>query len=357
MTLSSTDSNPARRPSPQLLTGLVAVLTVCVVGSILTVLRSVITPLLLGLLLLLLLNPLVSQLDARRFPRWLTYILLFVGGAVCVLGMEQLIESQGRELKNRLPEYTKRASAAMDKYAQTFGFADSEGRFDRSRFGLLDVLPIKTDDLVAPILGIGLEVLELCTMALFYLLFGLMESQHFTKRIHRSLSNHSADELNAIIESVQNDVGRYLWTKTLISIGLGLTTAALGWLFSLDFWLLWGFLMFLANYVTYIGSIAALGPPILIAFVQFEQIAAAIVLAILLIVVRMVWIDYVEMRYSGKQVNVSPFLVLFAVALMGWMWGPVGMLLSVPLLTVTRVILGRFEQTRYVASLISDLEE
>ena len=138
---------------------------------------------------------------------------------------------------------------------------------------------------------------------------------------------------------------------------MGMTTAALGWFFSLDFWLLWGFLMFLANYVTYIGSVAAVIPPIVVAFVQFDNVAAAVGLSVLLVVARLIWIDYAEMRFSGKQVNVSPLLVLFAVALMGWMWGAVGMLLAVPLLTVARVILGSFPQTRYVASLISDFEE
>jgi AI-2 transport protein TqsA len=358
MTPDSSYSDPApRHGSLRVLTAFVVVLAVCAVGAVLTVLRSVVTPLLTGLLLLLLINPFVSMLDARHVPRWLSYLLLFVIGSATVVGVEQLIETQGNELMAKLPQYKKRASSALDQYARTFGFANKDGHFDTGRFGLEDALPVKQDQLVSPVLRAGMEVLELCTMALFYLLFGLAESQRFSKRIERSLSDKSASELSSIIASIQNDIWRYLWTKTAISIGMGMTTAALGWFFSLDFWLLWGFLMFLANYVTYIGSIAAVIPPILVAFVQFENVAAAVGLSVLLVVARLIWIDYAEMRFSGKQVNVSPLLVLFAVALMGWMWGAVGMLLAVPLLTVARVILGSFPQTRYVASLISDFEE
>lgn len=336
---------------------LVLVLAVCALGAALTVLRSVVTPLLMGLLLLLLVNPFVSKLDGLGIPRWLTYLTLFVIGSAAVIGVEQLIEAQGRELVAKLPDYKERFVSALNKYASTFGLADQDGNFDSARFKLQDAVPIQQDELVSLVVKSGLEVLELCTMALFYLLFGLAESQQFPKRLKRSLSDQSAVEVSSMIDSIQHDIWRYLWTKTLISIGLGATTSALGWMFSLDFWLLWGFLMFLANYVTYIGSMAALVPPIVVAFVQFENISAAIALTVILIVVRLIWIDYAEMRFSGKQVNVSPLLVLFTVALMGWMWGAIGMLLAVPLLTVARVILGNFLQTRYLASLISDMEE
>lgn len=346
-----------RGGSLRVLAASVVILAVCALGAVLTVLRSVVTPLMTGLLLLLLINPFVSMLDARYVPRWLTYLLLFVIGSAAVVGIEQLIETQGNELVGKLPEYKKRSSAALDKYARTFGFANHDGHFDTRRFGLQDALPVNKDQLVSPVLHAGMEVLELCTMALFYLLFGLAESQRFSKRMELSLSDESASEIHTVITAIQNDIWHYLWTKTVISFGLGLTTAALGYLFSLDFWLLWGFLMFLANYITYIGSIVAIIPPILVAFVQFDNFSAAVGLCVLLIVARLIWIDYAEMRFSGKQVNVSPLLVLFAVALMGWMWGAVGMLLAVPLLTVARVVLGRFPHTRFVASLISDLED
>jgi AI-2 transport protein TqsA len=346
-----------RRDSLRVATAFIVVLAVCALGAVLTVLRTVVTPLLIGLLLLLLVNPFVSMLDARYVPRWLTYLLLFVIGSTAVVGVEQLIQIQGNEFMAKLPEYKKRSSTALDKYARTFGMADGEGHFDTSKFGLQDASSGKQDQLVSPLLRAGMEVLELCTMALFYLLFGLAESRRFSKRLECSLSDESASELSSVISSIQNDIWHYLWTKTAISFGLGVTTAALGWVFALDFWLLWGFLMFLANYITYIGSMIAIIPPIVVAFAQFDNFSAAVGLSVLLVVARLIWIDYAEMRFSGKQVNVSPLLVLFAVALMGWMWGAVGMLLAVPLLTVARVVLGRFPQTRYVASLISDLEE
>ncbi|MEZ6152852.1 MAG: AI-2E family transporter [Pirellulaceae bacterium] len=184
-----------------------------------------------------------------------------------------------------------------------------------------------------------------------------MESRRLTKRINRSLSSESASRVSSVLATVQHDMRQYLWIKTAISIGLGVTTATIGWGFGLDFWLLWGFLMFIANYVTYIGSIVAMVPPMLIAFAQFESATSAVSLCVLLILTRLIWIDYAEIRYSGENVNVSPLVVLLSVAADGLDVGAVGMLLAVPVVTITRIVLGSFPHTRFLASLISDLKQ
>ena len=71
--------------------------------------------------------------------------------------------------------------------------------------------------------------------------------------------------------------------------------------------------MFLANYVTYVGSVVACVPPIAVAYLQFISPVAATVLAALIVVNRLFWIDYVEIVFTGKHLNVSPLLLLFAI--------------------------------------------
>jgi len=332
------------------------ILTLCAVGAVATVLRTVITPLLIGLLLLVLVNPLVFTMDKYRVPRWITYVLICVAGAVLVVGIERLLEIQGNELQKRLPDYQERAQAALKQYGDKFSVSKLWGSSDDGGNGLVASIPFSQEDVVKYVLGATFELLEFCTMAFFYLLFALMESRRLTKRINRSLSPDSASRISSVLDSVQHDMRQYLLVKTAISIGLGLTTAGLGWGFGLDFWLLWGFLMFIANYVTYIGSIVAIVPPMLVAFAQFESVTSAVFLCVLLILARLVWVDYAEMRYSGENVNVSPLVVLLSVALMGWMWGAVGMLLAVPIVTITRIVLVSFPRTRFLARLISDLK-
>lgn len=342
---------------PTMLKVCVILLTVCAVGAVSTYLRTVITPLLMGLLLFFLVLPLVESLDNYRVPRWLIYILLCVIGVAAVFGMGRLIEIQGRELRARLPEYQQRLQRTVDRWVRVPASADSEGKPNDRRIRLADMVPVSQDDVVKYVLSTTMELIELSTMAIFYLLFALMESRYLEKRMQRSLSTDSASRLWSAFESIKTDMRSYLWIKTFVSAGLGLTTALLGWLFGLDFWLLWGCLMFLSNYVTYIGSMVALVPVVLVAFAQFDSAPAAAGLTALLILNRLAWIDYAEMRYSGKYVDVSPLLVLFSVALMGALWGMVGMLLAVPLIATCRILLDSFPNTRFLARLISDVAE
>ena len=135
---------------------------------------------------------------------------------------------------------------------------------------------------------------------------------------------------------------------------MAVVTGLIGWAFGLDFWFLWAVLMFLANYVTYVGSVVACVPPIAIAYLQFTSPAAATVLAALIIVNRIFWIDYVEIFYTGKSLNLSPLLLLFAIVAFGWLWGVVGMILSVPLVTAVRITLLSFEGSKTYGVLMSE---
>jgi AI-2 transport protein TqsA len=131
-------------------------------------------------------------------------------------------------------------------------------------------------------------------------------------------------------------------------------TGVIGWAFGLDFWFLWAVLMFLANYITYVGSVVACVPPIAVAYLQFTSPVAATVLAALIVANRLFWIDYVEILFTGKRLNVSPLLLLFAIVALGWLWGVVGMILSVPLVTAVRIVLLSFDESKAYGVLMSE---
>lgn len=332
------------------------ILAVCAAGAVLTAIEPVVTPLLISLFLFFLVNPFVAACEARRISTWLAYALVSMVAVVAVYSIGWVIELNSRELVARLPQYGQRATALLDQAARLARIADENGHFDWDRYALHDLIPVTQEGAIGYIVSGTVEVLEVTTLAVFYLLFLLIEARKLPVRVRRSLQVESAARVLEMADTINADIWRYLVVKTAVSAGLGLTTAVAGLLFGLDFWLLWGFLMFLANYITYVGSIIALVPPILIAFVQFDNPATAPALTTILIVVRFAWIDYVELRYSGKHVNVSPLLLLFGIAMLGWMWGVVGMLLAVPLITSIRIALSSHPESAYLARLMSDVE-
>ena len=146
-------------------------------------------------------------------------------------------------------------------------------------------------------------------------------------------------------------LGRYLGIKTLVSIATGLCAGTLTWSLGLDFPLLWAMLAFLLNYVPTIGSIIAAVPAVLLALVQIGPGAAGAT-ALGFVGINIVFGNFLEPRLMGYGVGISPLVVFVGLVAWGFIFGPVGMLLSVPLTMTLKMALESDERTRWVAILL-----
>lgn len=362
-----------------LVTTSLVVIAICIGGSALAQARVILTPLLVAIFLYFLIQPVIEYLFRSKLPPWILYPFIVALPLLVALVLVWVVEINVRAFADRLPEYQTRLFKTLDHLAPYLQVpvraatvedatdavanapdpataaeapvpgepvADWQGYlgeyFERSR-----------EVLVTSALGITMHIIEVTVLVVFYLLFIFLEARKLRGRIQSGFEADTAARIVDVMDKVDDSIRRYLWIKTAVSFGLGLTTFLLGLFFGLDFALLWGVLMFLANYITYVGSIAALAPPIAIAYVQLSPVMAT-VLTVLLVLNRLFWIDYAEIRYSGEHLDVSPLLLLLSIALLGWVWGVVGMLLAVPLVTSTKIVLSHFDNTRYLAKLISD---
>ena len=139
-------------------------------------------------------------------------------------------------------------------------------------------------------------------------------------------------------------MNRYIAIKTSVSIGTGIVVTIVLWALKVDFPLLWGLLAMLLNFIPPIGSIIAAVPPVLLAIVQIGPATAGAVAASFFLI-NMVMGNIVEPRFMGRSLGLSTLVVFLSLVLWGWLLGPVGMLLSVPL-TMTAKIAMKPTQTR-----------
>ena len=124
-------------------------------------------------------------------------------------------------------------------------------------------------------------------------------------------------------------------------------------LFGVDLWFIWGLLTFLFNYVPYIGSLIATIPPIILGLAVLPTGVWAF-MVLLLIVNQQVWGNLIETKWTGTQLDISPVLLLLVVAFSFWLWGIIGMILSVPLFVITKIVLENIPTTRPIAILMSE---
>lgn len=192
-------------------------------------------------------------------------------------------------------------------------------------------------------------------MILIYILFLFVEQETFRNKIKNLFTNKRQSKKYAfIIESVDKNMKRYLFMKTIISGLTGLFAYA--WLrtIGLEFAGAWAFLVFIMNYIPTIGSITACVLPVLFALATGPTINLAILTAIGLTGLEIIFGNILDPKLTGKTLNLSTLAILINLVFWGMIWGVVGMFLSVPLLMVIFIITAQFDSTRPIAVLLSE---
>jgi predicted PurR-regulated permease PerM len=212
---------------------------------------------------------------------------------------------------------------------------------------------LRDPDLLASWLGgtvRGLFVLvSEATIVVLLLVFLLGEAAAFPHRLER-LPGSVRDTLRHF-GNVSRELQRYLVIKTMMSALVGLCAA--GWVafLGVDFAVLWGIVAFACHFVPNIGAVLAAAPPMAVALVQFDA-SQAIAVAAGYFVIGLVLGNLAEPALLGRRLGLSTLVVFVSLVVWGWLWGAVGMFLSVPLTMSLRILLAHSPEWRWVAALI-----
>jgi len=193
-------------------------------------------------------------------------------------------------------------------------------------------------------------VLSNTLLVILTMVFILLEAAGFAPKIRAALGRPEADLSR--FSRVTWEVQRYLAIKTLTSLVTGVLVGVWCAVLQVDFPLLWGLVAFLLNFVPTLGSIIAAIPPVLLALVQAGRIGPALMVAVGYVIVNIVIGNIIEPNMMGRQLGLSTLVVFLSLVFWGWVWGPVGMLLSVPLTMILKILLENTEEFRWVAILL-----
>ncbi len=206
-------------------------------------------------------------------------------------------------------------------------------------------------DLVGTILGALRGVLTNTVLILITIIFILIEVSGFPIKLRAALGETEGASAFETLSSFSEDVRRYIGIKTLVSLGTGALVA--GWLayLGVEYPLLWGLLAFVLNYIPTIGSYIAAVPGVLFAYLQLGP-GTALAAAIGYLVVNTLMGNVIEPRVMGRGMGLSTLVVFVSLVFWGWVLGPVGMLLSVPLTVILKRALELQESTRWIGVLL-----
>ena len=325
-------------------------LAVVAAGAAMIWLRGILTPLILALFLMVLIDGLAQLLERRipGFPRWApTPVALII--AVAMFGLAMLfIADSGAGFVLQLMDSAPRLEQTVDRLADTFGM-------DR---------PVKLNQMIdqldpsAYLVTVASGAQNVLTDALFVLVYlgFLIASRHgFKRKIVTLFPSHDRRErAGHVFGRIRLGVERYVWIQTVTGLIIAAASWALMAAVGLENAAFWAFFIFITAYVPMIGAAAGILAPAMFALLQFTTFWQPIALLAGLETIFFVVGNVMLPRMQGKSLNLDPVVVLLSLAFWGAIWGLPGAFLSSPLTVTVMIILAQFPSTRWIAVLLSD---
>lgn len=308
-------------------------------------------PLLLAVFIAIISAPPLFWLKKKGVPSVLAMSIVLVALLVTVLVLAALVGSSLDTFLQDMPEYQRRLQG---KLAALLAWLDAKG---------LDIAEEKLVEVFDPSVGLQLvtrivtslgNVLTNGFLILLTVIFILLEAASFSDKIGTFLEDpeRSFQRLTQFFRNIQ----RYMAIKTVISITTGAAIAVWLAVIGIDYALLWGIIAFLFNYIPNIGSILAALPAVALALIQLGTSEAILATAGYLVVNTVVG-NIIEPRIMGRGLGLSTLVVFLSLVFWGWVFGPVGMLLSVPLTMTVKIALDGSEETRWIAVLLGEAKK
>ncbi|MBZ0089699.1 MAG: AI-2E family transporter, partial [Thermoanaerobaculia bacterium] len=196
---------------------------------------------------------------------------------------------------------------------------------------------------------LALAFLSQATIALLTLVFLLFEFATFPGKLERAPERVRSAFTH--FGNVSRQLQRFVLIKTLMSLAIGLTAGAWVAMLGIDFAVLLGLIAFGAHFIPNVGALIAAVPAMIFAFVQFDPMKALVV-GLGYLVLGTVLGNLAEPALMGQRLGLSPLLVFVSLIFWGWLWGAVGMFLSVPLTMTVKILLEHAEGWSWLAGLL-----
>lgn len=324
---------------------LVMASTAIVIGALKTA-APVLVPLLVAACIAAATIPIVSALRRMGWPTYAAVTATIFGVLTALTGFSVLVGYAVSNLSDSLPKL----ESAMVGTKQEMLFWMHQHRLQRfsevvSVFDPGEAGKSLVSDLVLVVPG----ALSAIGVVFFVVIFILLEAATFEGKLRRAL-HWRAKRLEDAQHTVE-EVQKYLLVKSAVSAATGIACGAWSAAMHQDNSVLWGLLSFTLNFVPVFGSIVATGAATAAAWVQMGPGGALVILAGYAAINNLIG-NLIEPRVLGKAVGLSPLVVTISIVVWGWILGPAGALLSVPLTMIVKIVLAHTEDMRWVAVLL-----
>lgn len=192
--------------------------------------------------------------------------------------------------------------------------------------------------------GLGLA------LALTY--FILVTGDTMVRNLANQMGRRKRHIFLSIVRSGQEQVARYLGVITSVNVTIGIIIGLLSWAVGLPTPVLWGLVAALARFIPYVGGILGAGLLVVVSVATFDDLLMiAIVPGTFLVMIALVGF-FLEPYIHGQRLAVNPIIIFVSIFFWGFLWGPVGILMAVPLMTVIMVVVSHIPKLEPLSNVL-----
>ena len=328
----------------------IVVIAVVIGGAALWWLRGILTPLVMALFLMVLIDGLARMLEHRmtRIPRKAAMPIALIL-SILLFGLTVfLIADNTRSFIAQLVDSGPQLHAKIYKLAGRFGLQVPP------TLGQL-IAQLNPQRFLGPVAQSAQNILSDAIFVLIYLGFLLASRHGFNRKIVTLFPSHEGRAgAVRIFAHIRTSVERYVWVQTVTGALMALAAWALMAVLGLNNAPFWAFFIFIAAYVPMIGAAVSIFIPVLFALVQFDTYWQAVALLVGLEAIFFITGNLILPKMQGESLNLDPVAVLLTLALWSAIWGLPGAFLAAPLTVVLMVVLAQFHGSRWIAVLLSE---
>ncbi|MDB9741675.1 AI-2E family transporter [Akkermansiaceae bacterium] len=331
---------------------------------------SLFVPILLALFVATVSYPMTRWLRNRKLPMFLAVLItvfvdfLLMGGVIVFL-ITTLGQLKAKWNSEYLPIITAKvaglrdgAIALMERFVskpeEATTMIDSMFAEKYIKSSLQEIEAMSWWVMSKSVFDFFLSAFGFTLLVVLLTIFMLNEATSYGRKLDVIKKNKGPDFER--LKKAFGDIQQYLGIKTIISAGTGLLAYIMCLSAGIEFPLLWGVLAFALNFIPAIGSIIAGIPPIILAILM-KDVQVALFIALGYFTINLILGNMVEPMLMGRKFGLSTVIVILSVLFWGWVWGPVGMLLGVPLTMILKVALDNSDYFSWLSYAISKEEK
>ncbi|MCF7858370.1 MAG: AI-2E family transporter [Candidatus Cloacimonetes bacterium] len=318
-------------------------------------LKSIFIPLTFALFMSFMFQPFIRFLQKRKIPLMINIILIVIIILFLFTALGTVIYTSVSSFVTDFPKYEKQITSMVSSYITKFEIpAEQVKSYLQNKVNWLQMAErLSLSKIVSGTMGNFIDFFIKLLLTVAFMVFILLERSRMFKSVEKVVSENGVLHFGRFLNDIETQIKTYVINKTLISLATGLVSMFFIAIFRIDFVVMSGLLIFILNYIPNIGSIVASAFPILICFVQYGFSWQLIAITTTLIAIQMTIGNFVEPKVMGTGLKLSPIIVLISLIFWYWVWGPVGMILAVPITSAINLVLKEIPSMKVVSALIS----